>query len=297
VPRVSLILLIAMALSLLGPGLAARAQFDGKADPFTVVDVPVQVLNRPTWSQAQFDSYLFGKARTAAVAQGRLEAKLDCRLDAVVLDYALTPAQRAKLALAGRGDIKHFLSDAEDLRRRFAVASGDRDGFRACLAEATCFQKTLDTGIFNGGSLFAKIMARTVTADQIAHAHLMACQREAAYHREAVGVTVRTLARALSLSAEQRSRFEALLLEETHPPARSGDSHVAFVMFQAARLSRAKLHPIFDDEQWRMLRGFLSNYENLEEFLKDDGFVFEKPASPLPAETTPMQKISRRSTK
>jgi hypothetical protein len=206
----------------------------------------------------------------------------------------VTPAQRAKLALAGRGDIKHLLDRAENLRRAFAADAGDREGFRACLHQATLLQQAMAAPICQDGSLLAKTMKRVITPGQFALAAARRRQRETRIHQDAISATVSTLARALSLSADQRGRFKQLLLEETRPPARSGDSHVAFVMFQTSRLSRAKLHPIFDDDQWRMLQRFLSAYEHVDEFLKDDGFVFgDIPRAP-PSESSPFRTLSRR---
>ncbi len=62
------------------------------------------------------------------------------------------------------------------------------------------------------------------------------------------------LARSLGLTDDQRRRFETLLLEETRPPEQFGVDDYQVVMSQAARIPEARIRPIFDDLQWRILR-------------------------------------------
>ena len=64
-----------------------------------------------------------------------------------------------------------------------------------------------------------------------------------------------------------------LLLKETRPPRKFGDApDVALVLFQASRIPEAKIRPIFDDAQWRIMSRWMAVYiqeslgrRNLEE--------------------------------
>ena len=74
----------------------------------------------------------------------------------------------------------------------------------------------------------------------------------------------------------------ALLLRETRPPRRFGNApDVALVLFQASRLPEAKLRPIFDYAQWRIVSQWMAVYINGssgKRQLTRNGFVFEDTA-------------------
>ena len=81
------------------------------------------------------------------------------------------------------------------------------------------------------------------------------------------------LARSLGLTDDQRRRFETLLLEETRPPSEFGTADYLVVMYQAARIPEARIKPIFDDLQWRVLSDELALARNQERGLRKDGQV------------------------
>jgi hypothetical protein len=285
-PQFAGFILIATVLSIIGVGGRLCAQDDepvpdaqqGAADQ--AQNPRIRVLRprvfRQTWGGAQVSSFVFGKARTEAGAHHLLSSRLQARLREVERDYGLTPAQREKLHLAGQGDIKHFFDRLDNLKRKFLAMDDDQiQSSRLLMQEAGNLQKEIEEGILGADSLFSKTMTRTVTSDQVANAAAIGRTREILRHRTTVSETVATLSRALSLTSEQRRQFQKLLLEEIQPPRKSGDSRVAYVMFQATRISREKLRAIFEDDQWQLLCRFLSSYEDMEEFLKDDGFILD----------------------
>jgi hypothetical protein len=219
-----------------------------------------------------------------------LEFRLQKILEEAHREYSLTTDQKTKLELAGRGDIKHFLDRVNETRNKFLVVQSDRNEVFMLLRESKSFQQALAAGLFHDGSLYSKTFARAITREQSARAAKLRLARELARHRAAIVDTVAKLSRSLSLTTEQRQRFESVLAWQTKPPEKSGDSGIAYVMFQAARLPRSKLEPIFDQDQRRMLWKFLESYENIEEFLKDDGFIFDAP----PRVREPRWKTSHR---
>jgi hypothetical protein len=83
------------------------------------------------------------------------------------------------------------------------------------------------------------------------------------------------------LSKEQHRRFVAVIVEETRPLKRYGELDDAAVMWQASRLPVAKLKPIFDDDQWRLLGERFVRAKMLEKTLVAQGYLDMKE----PAET------------
>jgi hypothetical protein len=76
------------------------------------------------------------------------------------LAHHLTESKRAKLRLAGRGDIKRFFDQVEDRRQQFET---DRQSFRTGLADLQRLEPLTQVyrdGPFGDGSLSAKTLSR-----------------------------------------------------------------------------------------------------------------------------------------
>ena len=108
-----------------------------------------------------FDLWLFGKATTPYLTSIQLGRKLDARLGEAVAEFRLSDEQRAKLELAGRGDIKHFLGRIEQERAAFEQVRGNFHTARRFLNQLGPLQAELDRGPFGFGSLFDKTL-RTI---------------------------------------------------------------------------------------------------------------------------------------
>ena len=61
------------------------------------------------------------------------------------------------------------------------------------------------------------------------------------------------IARSLGLTDGQRRRLEAVLLEETRAPENLATYDYAIVMYQASLIPEARIRPVFDDVQWRVM--------------------------------------------
>jgi hypothetical protein len=72
----------------------------------------------------------------------------------------LTRAQRAKLLLAGRGDIKRFFDQVEDRRREFETERRVYRNGLAALNRLEPYRQVFEDGPFGDGSLFAKTLQR-----------------------------------------------------------------------------------------------------------------------------------------
>jgi hypothetical protein len=255
------------------PALCAQEETGDLEEAGAAIAIP----RRPGLDEQGFLRSLLGGPNSTETLQEVLEFRLERRLEETEREYHLSPDQKNKLALAGRGDIKRFVDRVNEVRNQFLLVQSDRIEISTLLRNSKSFQKEIATGVFGDNSLFAKTFAKVISRQQVADAARSRRERELAWHRGVIADTVAKLSRSLSLTQGQRQRFERVLAEETTPPKKSGDSGVAYVMFQAARLPRSKLEPIFDEDQRRLLWKFLESYENIEEFLKDDGFIFDAP--------------------
>jgi hypothetical protein len=265
----------ATVLAVITAGPLVCAQDD--LDDDKAADAAIAVLPRVQLDEQGFLRILFSGPKSINAVRAVLEFRLEQQLEVIGRECELTPKQIATLRLAGQGDIKRFLDRVNEVCARFQLAQGDRNQINSLLRESKWLQVALANGVSGDGSLFAKASVRVISREQRAHAAKYRFERERTRHREAIAETVSKLSRSMSLTNDQRQRFVSVLAAETRPPEKSGDSRIAYVMFQAARLPRSMLEPVFDEDQRRLLWKLLESYENIEEFLKDDGFVFDLP--------------------
>ncbi len=142
------------------------------------VDDPEENAQRGTgWrariSDAGFDRAVFPAFSDAEAARKELLARLAQDVDELSGKYGLTAAQKQRLHLAGRGDIKRMFDRVDDARRRLqAEVVDDIGGLQKLSARMSQESRVLRTGIrmgpFGEGSLFAKTLKNALTADQIA---------------------------------------------------------------------------------------------------------------------------------
>jgi len=125
--------------------------------PFNILTSVVEPEN--------FDRWLFAEDRTEVDRHRHLDELLRSKLNFAAKAHKLTDEQRAKLQVAGRGDIKRFFDQVEDRRRDFEK---DRHNFRAGLAalkRLSPLALVYRDGPFGDGSLFAKTLVR-INKDQ-----------------------------------------------------------------------------------------------------------------------------------
>jgi hypothetical protein len=231
--------------------------------------------------QQQFDRLVFQQdGGSAAGARRRLDAQLAAQIRDVDRECTLTEAQKQKLRLAGRGDIKRFFDRYEDAERQFQSASQDRQNLEKVLRDIRPLQMTLhassqdlQTGLFHEDSLLVKALPNTLTAEQLARYDAAVRKRRAARHRSNVEAALRTLQRGVSLGEAQRRELLDLLERETKPPRRGSSYEPYRILIQLARLPEAKLKPLFDDAQWNALHQQLVRFKGMEPQLIEAGML------------------------
>lgn len=132
---------------------------------------------RPRITNANLNQWTFGigsDVASAEMATGLLDIELQDELKFIDAACKLTPTQRKKLSLAGRGDIKRFVDRAARLRT--SIENTDHilteDQFREwgtpLGAECEQMRQLLLAGLFGPDSLFFKTQGTTLTREQLA---------------------------------------------------------------------------------------------------------------------------------
>jgi len=279
------LLTIAVVLTIVGAGPVARAQDDEEEEP-----APAAPAGRVfMMNDAQFDQWVFGNMGqgNAVVARNRLDSLLTLHVDDLERACGLTPAQKKKFVLAGRGDIKRFFDRVEEMRKKFDKVKNDQNAFGQIWQEIRPLQSTFNAGLFGEGSIFSKALKTTLSSEQTARHERVERDRLLYRYWARVDLALELLNNAVGFTAEQSEQLLKLLAEETRPPKRLGQNDYYAVLYQIALVPEAKVKPIFDEVQWRLLSRQLAQAKGLGMWLKQNGFVPDEARGPAPAPSSP----------
>ena len=102
------------------------------------------------------DQWVFQRDRDAAGARKRLDAQLALQVEAIDRACALTDAQKQKLRLAGRGDIRRFFDRYEAVKQRFQLMRPDAQKLDELQPDIRplqlTFARTVDTLVIANGT-------------------------------------------------------------------------------------------------------------------------------------------------
>ncbi len=107
-----------------------------------------------------FDRWLFADERSEEERRRHLDDILLARIDAATRGHRLTDPQRAKLRIAGKGDIKRFFDQVEEKRSAFEINRRNVNAGLAALRRLDSLSEIYRRGPFGDGSLFAKTLQK-----------------------------------------------------------------------------------------------------------------------------------------
>ncbi len=109
-------------------------------------------------TEETFDALVFSNTGNIEGARNRLDFVLKSRLEHINRILTLSPAQREKLRLAGRGDIRGLFDRIEVKRREFQKIRHDFQQFQTFHPQIQMLSIEIWSGPFGGGSLSAKVL-------------------------------------------------------------------------------------------------------------------------------------------
>jgi hypothetical protein len=115
-----------------------------------------------------FERGLFGRVGNTAAARDRLNVLLQLKIHEIDPTRHMTIAQKEKLRLAGRGDIKRFFDQVERKRTEFALLTADPVKCSQFIQELQPLRRRFAFGPFGEGSIFTKTLKRMAADDQVA---------------------------------------------------------------------------------------------------------------------------------
>ncbi len=125
------------------------------AQPIRGFNIRTAVVEREN-----FDRWLFADGRSGEERRRHLDDLLLARIEAAAQRHRLTDPQRAKLRIAGKGDIKRFFDQVEEKRSAFEADRRSVNTGLAALRRLDSLSKIYRRGPFGDGSLFAKTLQK-----------------------------------------------------------------------------------------------------------------------------------------
>ncbi|WP_406694891.1 hypothetical protein V5E97_27995 [Singulisphaera sp. Ch08] len=228
-------------------------------------------------AESNFDQMVFGNARNAATMLTRLKTLVNLKIEEVDQVARLTDAQKHKLELASRGDIKRFYDQVEEKRKAFQLVRNDQQKFSEFYQQLLPLRTVLSQGLFGEKSIFTKTLKKTLDERQVAEYDNLGRQRHLLSQKARMGRILITLDNCVGLDANQRRQLSKLIIEETRPPKASSNLDLYVVLFQLSRLPEDRIRPIFQDAQWRLMRAQLEMARKNEPMLTKQGVLFDGP--------------------
>ncbi|MGQ0635861.1 MAG: hypothetical protein ACT4QC_14715 [Planctomycetaceae bacterium] len=236
----------------------------------------VRRLGGENLAAGNIERLVFG-AGQAADGGEQLDLQLRVLVDLAARECGLSDSQKAKLKLAGRGDIERFFDcvDEAQTKAQTALEGGQvrNEAWAQVSQEVQRLQRQLHDGLFKGQSLFAKTLAKVLSSEQ-AEAHARAQNERRLFRRTAfVEPVVALLGDALALADEQRRNLVRLLLDELPASIETSrpESATYMVAFEMTRLPEQKLRPLFDDAQWNNLKQNFPQFQSWGRLAEGNG--------------------------
>lgn len=231
-------------------------------------------VNRGFFVQEEnFDQWIFQGSGNAAVGKARIESSVKMKLAELRRVCDLTEAQSKKLSLAARGDMRQFLEDVEVVRQKFLKVRNDQNAFNQIWQEINPLQQRQAAGLFGESSFFAKTVRNTLTREQQEKYQVVLDDRRRFRYQAAVEVALHNLSNTIALRHDQHEAMFKLIIKETQPPLTFGSYDQYFVFYSLAKLPNAKLKPLLDDRQSKLLQPHLQQGRAMESTLMQYGMI------------------------
>jgi hypothetical protein len=233
-----------------------------------------QAVAQPQAREQQIDLTIFQQyGGSAAAARSRLNAQLLDQVQDIDRVCKLTDAQKEKLQLAGRGDIKRFFDRYEAFRLQLPSQDGAPGNPVPFPQEANVLRITLQSTLFHEDSLLHKSLRHTLTAEQFDRYDVIVRERRVARHRVNVERAVQMLGQSPQLSEAHRRQLITVLTRETKPHRRPSPYDAYLVLFQFGRLPPEKQKTLFGDAAWAAVNQRFVQFLSAEPQLRQLGLL------------------------
>ncbi|WP_139228637.1 hypothetical protein [Planctomicrobium piriforme] len=225
--------------------------------------------------ESQFRQMIFPNSPSQESFEKSMESRLKLQLEAILQAGALTPAQRSKLELAGRGDIHSFIRTVDSMQDEYLGKRLSNQEYMEFHQKTQPLRGEAVALLSTRESLLQKVIPSTLSSEHLAAYTQQQRDRMRRRYRAAVKSTLVLLNTQLPLTADQRTKFEDLILEKTTPSMDWNDEPLQnyFVLYHIAKIPEADLRPIFDEQELKVIQRLQQRGRGYAAALKRQGLL------------------------
>ncbi len=240
----------------------------------TALDVVVVNQNMIQITEQQLVQWVFQTQQTVPAARKHAENSLNIQVDFVALIGTLTDEQRAKLELAGRGDVHRFFEDFNKLLKATPLGQMPQQQWQEVWQKMQPLQVRYMNGLHGQKSLFRKTIPSTLSEDQLHAFQVIETERNRRRYLATVKATLATIEGKIPLTARQREQVIALVMEKTKPPRAWGQGYYRYhvVLYQMSTIED-DLKPVFRDDEWKLMTKILQQGQMVKHMLRQQGGI------------------------
>jgi hypothetical protein len=218
-----------------------------------------------------FNQWLF------QASQGEFDpdSELTLHLEAVDRICGLTDEQKEKLRLAGRGDYARFGRQVDKLREEYVGKTYGQNEIGEIYQKIQPLGQIYQAGLLGDSSLFAKVLANTLTLEQAAKFDRIEAERQRARYAAKVKLFIVAVERTCPLTDKQRHELVELLMAETKPPKRFGQYDWYVIMYEASKVPDEKFEALLDEAQVKQFKLTLRQGQGMAHFLRQQKLIDE----------------------
>ena len=223
-------------------------------------------------NEGTFNQWLYN------ASQGQFDPNSEVTLAVEAVDRAcgLSDPQIGKLRLAGQGDYARFEHRVAELRAKYVGKTYSQNEIGNIYQKIQPLAQIYQAGLLGDSSLFSKVLARSLTPDQVAEFERIEAERRQASYAAKVGLFIATLERSCPLTDRERTALGELILADTRPPKVFGQYDWYVVLFQASKIPDEKYEQIVDQAQLRVLKQTVQQGAGLEQWLRQQGILADE---------------------
>lgn len=292
------LLLIIASLQLVGLTSSARAQSqDFRPRPHVQYRISMQdgVVNGASFKMSGnftpedlVEQLVFREYGYANDARRKLGRFLADEVDEIDRACSLSPEQKGKLMLAGRGDIKRFfdkysalkvdpliIDQSETFVERHRARELRFSEYGELARRTACLWTILQGNLHGSGSLLSRSTASALDQRQLSRYQKLIRSRLNANHEATIQNLIRALERNEPLSDFRREQLAALLRKEIKPSNNDGPFGLYYLLIELGRLPQEKLQPHFANVSARVPGSLWAWITVLEPMLEAAGYFPE----------------------
>jgi hypothetical protein len=220
-------------------------------------------------NEQQLVQWVFGNMRGKDY-RAQTEQALRVQVEFIATIGTLSPPQRDKLELAGRGDIHRFFDRFETLQRDCPTGMIRQQEWQDIWQKVQPLQMRYQAGLHGRGSLLRKTVRSALDDEQFAAYQAMEAERHRRHYHSLLKATVAMIEQKIPLTIEQRTRLIDLVMEKTEPLGHYGQSYYQYhaILLQMSKIPEQDLKPIFLANEWKVMQGLLQQGRGMEHMIR-----------------------------